>query len=300
MQRLLDFVAELAGRKISPSWFRTRDWAQVAPAIRRRAFFSSTVQSARLLTKYREMLLDWMSAATEEVTAPDGTTSIAYKETGLAKFRERAQRFAIQEGLATTEDFKDQRITNVISNSRLALIYNTNQETAAEFADYQSKVLDPDYINLFPAAEFKRSPGGNPEFFRPIHVANTGQIRRWDDTQFWLAMNDRSIGGFGVPWGPWGFNSYMYQSPVKRSTAIRLGLVRPDERVRPPDLTAFGVEPSTRFNAGVEMPMQDVTPEVRSKAQRLLTSRYGPGAIGSDGQPTLDLIRRIKADIRAR
>jgi len=300
MQKLLDYIAELARRKITPSWFRAREWNQVAPAIRKRAFFSSTVQSAKVLTSWREMLLDWMSAATEEVTAPDGTTSIAYKEVGLAKFRERAAKFAIREGLATPEDYKDQRITNVISNSRLTLIFNTNQETAYEFSEYQTRITDPDYLNAFPAAEFLRSPGGNPEDFRALHVANEGQIRRWDDLAFWLAMNDPSFGGFGVPWGPWGFNSYMYQKPVKRSVAIRLGLVRPNEVVTPPDLTAFGVETATRFNGGIEMKLTDVTPEVRSKAQQTLVSRYGPTAIDSNGNATLEAVRRFRAELRNR
>ena len=37
-------------------------------------------------------------------------------------------------------------------------------------------------------------------------------------------MNNEEIGGFSVPWGPWGFNSGMGIEDVDREEAIKLGL----------------------------------------------------------------------------
>ena len=50
-------------------------------------------------------------------------------------------------------------------------------------------------------------------------------------------MNNQSLGGFGVPFGPWGFNSGMDVEDVRRDEAIRLGLIEKNEQVLPPDDT---------------------------------------------------------------
>jgi hypothetical protein len=289
------FLDALNKRSIFPAGFRSREWAAVAPAIRQRSFFSATVSSARVLTRWRSMLLDWLEASTEEVVTPTGETVTAYKEVGLAKFRERAADLLISEGLATKADFKNTSISNPVSNARLQLVFTTNIEQAQEFAYWQQRIQDEDYLNRYPAAEFIRRPGGNPEYFRPLHIENTGQIRRWDDWEFWLRMNSREIGGFSVPWGPWGFNSYMAQIPVRRAKAESLGLVRKGERIKVPDLTRWGVEPAKRLNAGLEADLKDVTPEIKEKAVRSLTDRFGPGAVTPDGKVTLDTLRRARA-----
>jgi len=290
MLSLTDIINALTSKGVTPSWFRSREWATVDPAIRNRSFFSATISSAKVLNKMRSMLLDWQEGATEQT--PGG---IAYKEVGLAKFRERAAEFLIQEGLAKEDDYADQSIKNVISNARLQLIYNTNLEQAATFAAWQARMRDPYEINRKPAARFFRRSGAIIQ--RPRHTAAEGDVRRYDDFAYWTFQNGNDIGGFDVPWGPYGFNSYMVQEPVSRAEAERLGLVQKGEVIPVPDVTRYGVSLGSQFNHGVDATLDDVTPEIRAKAQKAIVARLGPGAIGSDGKPTLDALKQARAAI---
>lgn len=293
METYLDGLKYLVRRKVSPGSFNSQEWAAVAPAIRQRSFFSATINSARVLHRMRSMLLDWQSGATESILTPSGGNEIAFKESGLAKFREKAAALLISEGLASPADFKNESIQNVIGASRLKLIFNTNTAQAQDFAIYQSRVSDPARIDRFPAAEFVRTPGAKVP--RNLHVANEGQIRRFDDIQFWLEQNSPDIGGFGVPWGPWGFNSYMTTFPVSRKRAEALGLVRPGEKVMPPDLTQFGATLPTRFNKGVNADISDISPDIRQQAINAITSRLGPQALTADGKLTLEGLKALRS-----
>lgn len=287
------FLDALQRRAPFGAAFRSREWAAVAPAIRQRSFFSATITSARVLTKWRQILLDYLAGDTEEVLTPAGTFETAYKESGLARFRDRAADFLISEGLASPADFNDTRISNPISNARLQLVFNTNIEQAQTFAQWHQRVTNPDYLNLFPAARFVRSPGAIIK--RERHVQAEGEVRRWDDFAFWRFQNAADIGGFSVPWGPFGFNSYMRQDPVSRKEAEKLGLVRKGERLTPPDLTQFGIEPAKQLNTGFEAEIDDIPPEIRQKAIRTVTERLGPQVLTPDGKLTLDAIRRARA-----
>ena len=294
MQTYLDALKYIARRKIQAGPFNSAAWQSVAPAIRQRAFFSASVNSARVLHRFRSMLLDWQSGAVESIVTPTGAVEIAYKQTGLAAFRERASELLVSEGLASPADFKSDSIRNIAGNARLKLIFNTNTAQAQEFAIYQSRISDPARLNRFPAAEFVRTPGAIVP--RPLHVANEGAVRRFDDVDFWLAMNAPAIGGFAVPWGPWGFNSFMTTFPVSRKRAERLGLVKSGERVMPPDLTGFGVSLPSRFNQGVTASVDDVTPEIRQQAINTITARLGPQAITPDGKLTLSALQALRGN----
>ena len=294
MQTYLDALKYLARRKVQAGPFNSAAWQSVAPAIRQRAFFSASVNSARVLHRFRSMLLDWQSGAVETITTPSGAVETAFKQTGLAAFRERASELLVSEGLASPQDFRNDSIRNIAGNARLKLIFNTNTAQAQDFAIYQGRVSDPARLNRFPAAEFVRTPGAIVP--RPIHVANQGAIRRFDDIDFWLAMNAPEIGGFAVPWGPWGFNSYMTTFPVPRKRAEQLGIVRPGERLLVPDLTRFGANLPARLNHGVTASLDDVTPEIRRQAIDTITARLGPQAITEDGKLTLSALQALRGN----
>ncbi len=296
LEPFLEAIRNLARRKLLPTTLNSAQLSQLAPAIRQRSFFSATVANAKVLAKYKRMLLDQMEGATEEVVSPSGVRSIAYKETSLAKFKERARDFLVQEGLASEADFKNDSIKNLASSSRLQLIYNTNIQQANELANYLQSVSDPLIINAWPAARFFRRPGAIIK--RQRHVEAEGEVRRWDDFDFWLFQNAEDIGGFGVPWGPFGFNSYMIQQPVKRAEAERLGLVQPGERVMPPDLNRFGVTLPQKFKQGVKSSFEDVPKDIADAARKRLIDRLGPGAVDTDGNPTLETARAALAALR--
>jgi len=294
MTAFLDALRALLRRKAAPSSFKSADWQAVAPAIRQRSFFSATITSAKVLNRMRNMLLDWQAGTTETVTNPTtGAQETVYKVNGLAEFRSRAATLLVSEGLATPADFKNTRIDNVVSNARLQLIFTTNTEQAQTFADWSMRVTDPRTLNRWPAARFFRRPGAVT--FRDRHVAAEGEVRRYDDFAYWLFQNAADIGGFDVPWGPFGFNSYMVQEPVGRAEAEKLGLVRPGEVLVPPDLTRFGVSLPARLNSGVEATVDDLPPDLRREAVAAVTARFGPQALTPDGKVTLDALKRARA-----
>lgn len=292
MNLYLEGLKNLLARKVRPGPFTSQEWQAVAPAIRQRAFFSATVNSARVLHRFRSMLLDWQSGAVETIQTPTGATETAFKQSGLAAFRERAADLLVSEGLASPADYKNESIRNVASLARLKLVFQTNTAQAQEFAIYQQRVADPARLNRFPALEFVRTPGAKVP--RTLHVANEGAVRRVDDIGFWLAQNAPDIGGFSVPWGPWGFNSFMATFPVARARAEKLGLVRPGERVMPPDLSPFGVTLPSRFNRGVSASLDDLTPDIRRQAVDSITARLGPQAITPDGKVTLSALQSLR------
>jgi hypothetical protein len=240
----------------------------------------------------RSILLDWQSGAVETIQTTTGATETVFKQSGLAAFRERAADLLVSEGLAKPADYKNESIRNVASLARLKLVFQTNTAQAQDFAIYQQRVADPARLNRFPALEFVRTPGAKVP--RTLHVANEGAVRRVDDTRFWLAQNTPEIGGFGVPWGPWGFNSFMTTFPVARARAEALGLVRPGEWLTPPDLSPFGVTLPTRFNRGVSASLDDITPDIRRQAIDAITARLGPQAITPDGKVTLAALQSLR------
>lgn len=284
MDVFINVLRSLLRHKISPTTFNSADWQTLEPL---------TISSAKVIDQMRNMMDDYLAGTTQTVTNPSTRArEKVYKINGLADFRERATKLLISEGLASEADFKDHRIENLVSSARLNLIFVTYTQQVQEFAAYEMRVTDPVRINLFPAARFVRRPGAEEP--RSRHVAAEGEVRRYDDFDFWLFQNAADIGGFEVPWGPWGFNSYMTQQPVKRAEAEQLGLVRKGERIMPLDLTPWGVATKTRFNQDVEAAVDDVTPEIRQQAIDTITARLGPGALSPDGKLTLETFRRLR------
>lgn len=288
LQRFIDAIKALAEKKVLPSEMASRDWQHVAPSIRQKAFFSATVANAGVLASFRNMLLDWQQNTLEQIQTPVGS-SLAYKQTGLADFRLKAKELLVSEGLATPEDFPDDNIKNIAGAARLKLIFNTNIEQAQTFANWQRIVTNPVLINQFPAARFVRRPGAKIK--RPRHVANEGKVKRLDDFAFWLYMNGPDIGGFEVPWGPYGFNSYMVQEFIPRAVAETYGIIGKGERITPPNLTYFGVEPRTAILSGVKAEMKDVPDDIALQARQRMVDRFGPQVLKADGTVSLDFLR---------
>jgi hypothetical protein len=63
MNAYLEALRALLRRKAAPSTFNSADWQAVGPAIRQRSFFSATINSAKVLNRMRNMLLDWKADA---------------------------------------------------------------------------------------------------------------------------------------------------------------------------------------------------------------------------------------------
>ena len=144
---------------------------------------------------------------------PDGRRVSALKKTSRADFVYEMQKLAKETGLGNVlppgEDMSRDMITrtkDIASESRLNLIFDTQTQQAQSYG-YYKQGQDPAILDAYPAQRFIRAEQRKEP--RPLHQRNRNEVRRKDDMEFWLRMNDQSIGGLGVPFGPWGFNSGM-------------------------------------------------------------------------------------------
>lgn len=113
-----------------------------------------------------------------------------------------------------------------LTPSRLKLIYQTNVRQAYGLAQWRMGV-DKWHLQHYPAWRFVRTPGAKVKRFAHTYTENWVRLKL--DYYFWAKqMNARSLGGFEVPYAPFGFNSYMILEPVSRSEAIASGISEAD------------------------------------------------------------------------
>jgi len=208
------------------SKLNTEQWREVPLALRENAFFSATIEDARFLQSGKNLLGDFLSGAREKL--PNGQTAL--KAGSRAEFVKQMQEFATARGLGPLDPKDAGGLKDITSQTRLSLIFNTKTTQAKEFG-YWKQGQDPDVLDEFPAQRFIRE--ADVTTARAIHQQNEGVVRLKSDLDFWMAMNSPSIGGFGVPWGPWGFNSGMGVEDVDRAEAEALGLISPGEKAQP-------------------------------------------------------------------
>ena len=211
------------------SFLNSDFWRRVVPVwLRERAFFSSTIENVRFLGRAQQFLLDFLQNTTSTNDAGESYFTAGSRE----KFIEELQQFALREGMGPLDPDVKGTIKDITSEGRLALIFDTNVKSAYDYG-YWKQGQDPDVLDAFPSQRFIRVVAVRKP--RPLHEANRGAVKRKDDLKFWLYMNDPRIGGFGVPWGPWGFNSGMDVEDVGREESDAKGLTKPDEVMKPVD-----------------------------------------------------------------
>ena len=239
--KFMEAIRRLGKKKPIAKKLSSKQWAAMPTAIRERAYFTSNVESMKFLNKSKKMLVDYLSGAREMVTTPDGKRVSALKKTSRADFIYKMQKLAKETGLGNilppgTDMSRDliTRMKDIASESRLKLIFDTQTQQAQSYG-YYKQGQDPAILDAYPAQRFIRAE--QRKVPRPLHKRNRNEVRRKDDMEFWLRMNNQSIGGFGVPFGPWGFNSGMDVEDVRRDEAIRMGLIAKNEQVLPPDDT---------------------------------------------------------------
>ena len=221
---------KIGSRSPVGAMLRSDQWARVPTAIREKAFFSATIEDARFLEETKGLITSFLESARETVTGPDGKERRALKVGSRAEFIDQARTFAIERGLGPLDPEDAGTIRDIQSEQRLALIFDT-QTKAANDHGYWKQGQDPDVLDEFPAQRFIRVLDVKTP--RQRHQEFEGEVRLKSDLEFWLSLNDPADGGFGVPWGPWGFNSGMDVEDVDRAEAESLGLLEPGEKVEP-------------------------------------------------------------------
>jgi len=273
----LEALDRLGQRGVVASDFDSFMWRQVAVEVRERAFFSSRVESGRLLDAMKGYVGDYLAEAR------DGEGRL--KAQGRSEFVAEMRELAMREGLGRVDpetgeispEIRETDLEDIRSIARLQLVFDTQVEAAQEYG-FWAQGMEPAVLRAFPAARFIRvRPVMVP---RAIHAANEGEVRRKDDMEFWLAMNE----DFGVPWGPWGFNSGMGVEDVGRREAMRLGLVTPDAPVEPV---------RRRFNEGLEAGVKGMDEEIAAELARATGGTVAEGKVlpAVESQTVEDLLQ---------
>jgi hypothetical protein len=126
--------------------------------------------------------------------------------------------------------------------------------------------MKPAVRRAFPAARFVRVRSVMEP--RPRHAAHEGEVRLKTDLDWWAKyQNDPAIGGFGVPWGPYGFHSGMGQEDVSREVARRL-------RLSVDGAEGEAEKPLPGLNEGLKASTRKMDPETKRKLLEEL--RDGP------------------------
>ncbi len=221
-------VEKLGDKTLIGSKLNSAEWSAVPVGLRDRAFFSSTVESVRFLQRGRDFISDFLQNNREQLD----NGAIALKAGSRAQFVDLLSKFAQAEGMGPLDPDDAGTLKDITSQKRLSLIFNTMTQSANDFG-YWKQGMDPDVLNEFPAQRFIRVQDVSKP--RELHRQNEGVVELKTNVGFWTAMNDPKIGGFGVPWGPWGFNSGMDVEDVDRTESEQLGLIKPGEEVAPVD-----------------------------------------------------------------
>lgn len=191
-------------KKLVPSKRSLKDWKKEVPAfIRNYMFFISGVDDMEVL----QCMYLLVKEALDEGWS-------------VGKF--------VDEGLQKLDTFDRSRVCSLYDIERLRCIYLTQMSLLSGYRNFVD-AFDHYFLQMYPAWEFFRQAGALTK--RPDHVKNEGQIHLKTDLDFWISMNDENDGGFGNPYSPFGFNSWMTTLGVERDEAEAMGIIAPGERL---------------------------------------------------------------------
>jgi len=264
-------VKMLESRDIVPaSEWNAALWRSKREEVAQRSFFSANVENMRFLNRAKKFISDTLQQATKEVIDPNGKTVRMLSGGDRATFVQTMREFMIQESMVTEEDeffeVDEKDITDLRSENRLKLIYDTNLRQAFGFGQWKQGQT-PTILKRVPAQRFVRDRIVRVKRLR--HAEGEGDVRLKSDVEYWANyQNDPKIGGFGVPWAPFGFNSGMGLQDVDREEAIALGL--PVEKIKP--------DTKRGLNSKLGAAMKNVDPDLKRKLLLKLRGYEAPDA----------------------
>lgn len=257
-------LEKLRERDIMPTSLGSAEISLLPVELRERAFFSAKVESARVLQSMKDYTDDFLATARME--------GGGLKAHSRAEFVADMRELAIREGLGVidpatgriSDTIRESDLTDIRSFSRLQLVFDTVTESAQEYG-YFEQGQDPAILDVFPAQRLIRiRPVKVP---RPYHEAALGVIRRKDDVRYWVSLNR----DFGVPWGPWGFNSGVGVEDVDRDEAVAAGAMRKSDTVKP--------IASRPFNAGLSAGVQSLSGPILAALRRATGGTVADGRL---------------------
>lgn len=254
-------------KSLLPTTGRTADLQQLSGQIKRRALFSSTVQSVELLQKIKDSTNAVLTGQSDEAT----------------------QRLGIKQLLAEMGYQPDPEkiggLQDLSSTARINLQIDTNVDVARGFGwdqqGQQSDVLDEwpaqelvqDFVTASPRGSSGR-PGDLSWPERFVKAGGTlidGRMIALINDPVWARLGDPALfaDGLGNAWAPFAFNSGWGLRAIARDEAEQLGLIDPNQEVFPRDLS---------LNAELQ-----ASPDVRDDMLRALLEESGLGAFDATG-----------------
>lgn len=222
-------LALLEGKEAVASAMTTAEWRRMPVAVRLKSQFSATLTSVKAAQAITDYLTGYVRG--DKAVNDRGQEYQVYQ--GRAEFVAQMRDIMIGEGFGKVlhdgtldPEIHDNDLRDLRGCRRLQLIFDTQTEQAASFAQWQEG-QDPDILDIYPCQRFVRVRSVHTP--RPYHKAAIGEIRRKDDLAFWVSLNR----DFQVPWGPWGFNSGCGVEDVDRDEAEAEGVIKPTDTVRP-------------------------------------------------------------------
>lgn len=264
----------------TPSGMSSRQWAALSAAMREEKFFSARVENVRLLERLQGMIRDFLTGEREVLENGESVMKVG----SCADFVKQAMDWLEAEGLREADGEGEEYhrdVNHVGAEARLRLIFRTNVRQAVGAAQWESAMM-PANLKAWPAFRFVRFPGAKVK--RPVHVANEDEVRLKSDFEFWAdEMNAADLGGFEVPWPPFGFNSYMDQIPVSRKECEAMGLLKPGEPLkRPRGAERFGIDLVERYGYGKKASTAKLPEELKAKLKKYYEDRWGVKQDGAD------------------
>ncbi len=234
----------------------SEQWSLAPSAIKERAFWSARITDARFVQSMKDRLTDHINRTTQTEINPDGTSRLAFKVSGREDFirqmLETGKDLGLGNLLAPSAELSMNAVERMkgVGPARLGLVFDTAMRTARGYGAWKEGNKQ-EILDTYPASQFIRLHAVAVP--RPLHEEHEGEIHLKSDIKFWMEMNKREIGGFGVPWEPFGYNSGMGTRDVPRSTCIQLGLLKPGEKIRNPEID---------FNEHLEASAKSFDPDV--------------------------------------
>jgi hypothetical protein len=249
-------VAKISAKTPIGSLLRTAEWARLPVALRERAFFSAGVTSVKLLQSMGDSLKQEINLLRS--TTDDGKPYFLDRSKFIDAHREMGRSL----GLApAADDPKAGGLQDITSIPRLGLIYDMQKAQAEEYARFKLDQTEG-ALMLYPAQRLVRIEGRMVPRDWPQRWDEAGTLVGWDGalqspmvalktSPIWEALSR-----FDTPWPPFDFNSGMGLEDVDREESVALGLIQPDEELKPIDQA---------FNDKLEASMENVDQALRTQ-----------------------------------
>ena len=265
-------LAKLRSRAPVGADLSSSQWRDVPQALRDRAFFSARLVNVQIVQQIKDMvtsIIDPQQVRRADRVTPENPEGFVTEGENLA-----SARLKIRESLKAigyNPGDKAGTIEDLSSDARINLQLTHNVESAQGFGSFLQGQAGG-ALTAFPAQELFRAEDRKEErawatrWMQAGGQVFAGRMIALKTDGIW-----ERISAFQTPWPPFDFNSGMWIRDINRDEAVSLGLLGPDEEVKP----SVG-----RFNASLAASVENIDPELQESLKR----SFGSQIFISDGK----------------